>query len=181
MLLWRSCWRRQPASVDGTLRIDFEFDANPHFSVGTFEILVGDRRVAVKQSATNELRHVEVPVKKGERIGLSVPDKVEGAMLPPLVLASFVENAFKHGISYDKPSFVDVSLAEEGGKIVFRCVNSRQESASGQGRGIGLQNVRTRLDLLYGEGYTLHIDERENVYDVLLVLPRPAGEKGEGA
>ena len=114
------------------------------------------------------------------RIRLSVPDKVEGAQLPPLVLASFVENAFKHGISYDKPSFVDVSLAEEGGKIVFRCVNSRQESAPAQG-GVGLQNVRKRLDLLYGEDYTLYVGEREDVYDVLLVLPSRSGEKEEGA
>ena len=67
------CWQRRPAAADGTLRLDFEFDANPHFPVGTFEILVGDRRVAVKQDATNEVRHVEVPVKRGERIGLSVP------------------------------------------------------------------------------------------------------------
>ena len=67
------CWRRQPAATDGTLRLDFEFDANPHFPVGMFEILVGEKRIAVKQDATNEVRHVEVPVKKGDRIGLSVP------------------------------------------------------------------------------------------------------------
>ena len=67
------CWRRQPAAVDGTLRLEYEFDANPHFPVGTFEIIVGDRRIAVKQDATNEVQHIEVAVKKGERIGLSVP------------------------------------------------------------------------------------------------------------
>ena len=52
------------------------------------------------------------------RVDLSLPEKDEGAEIPPLVLASFVENAFKHGISYEKPSFVRVSVSVEDGKIV---------------------------------------------------------------
>ena len=115
------------------------------------------------------------------RIDLTLPERADGAEIPPLVLASFVENAFKHGISYEKPSFVRVSVSVEAGKIVFRCVNSRQGAEQVQSHGIGLSNVRGRLNLLYGDRYTLHIDQDGEVYDVLLLLPAVAGFGKEGA
>ena len=105
------------------------------------------------------------------RIDLSLPEEEGGAEIPPLVLASFVENAFKHGISYEKPSFVHVSVSVEDGKIVFRCSNSLQDSAQSEQNGVGLTNVRRRLDLLYGHRYTLSIDRSGDVYDIILLLP----------
>jgi LytS/YehU family sensor histidine kinase len=114
------------------------------------------------------------------RIDLSLPEKDEGAEIPPLMLASFVENAFKHGISYEKPSFVHVTVSVEDGKIVFRCANSRQDSAQTAQHGVGLANVRGRLDLLYGDRYTLHFDQSGDVYDVLLLLPATVKSDKEG-
>ena len=115
------------------------------------------------------------------RVVLSLPDKNEGAEIPPLMLTTFVENAFKHGISYEKPSFVHVTLSVEDGKIVFHCVNSRREPVKSDHTGVGLVNVRRRLDLLYGDRYTLHIDQSGDVYDVLLLFPATANLKKEGA
>jgi hypothetical protein len=114
------------------------------------------------------------------RIELALPESAEGAEVPPLMLASFVENAFKHGISYEKPSFVRVAVDVSGGKIAFKCVNSRQGAEQVRSHGIGLSNVRKRLDLLYGDSYTLYIDENAEVYDILLVLPQTAGLAREG-
>lgn len=99
------------------------------------------------------------------------PASEEGAEVPPLSLASFVENAFKHGISYEKRSFVRINAALEGGKVIFRCVNSRPASSSVSGKGLGIENVRSRLQLLYGEDFTLHIEDSAEAYEVLLVLP----------
>lgn len=115
------------------------------------------------------------------RIELSLPEEDEGVEIPPLVLASFVENAFKHGISYEKPSFVHVSVSLENGKIVFRCSNSRQDSAQEETSGVGLANVRGRLDLLYGDRYTLSVDRSGNVYDIILLLPSKVNPEKEGA
>lgn len=115
------------------------------------------------------------------RIDLSLPENDGGAEIPPLVLASFVENAFKHGISYDRPSFLRVSVSVEGGKIIFRCANSRQESSEAEQHGVGLANVRGRLDLLYGDRYTLSIDQSGNVYDIVLLLPATVNPGKEGA
>ncbi len=115
------------------------------------------------------------------RIDLSLPEKDERAEIPPLMLASFVENAFKHGISYEKPSFVRVAVSVEDGKIVFRCANSRQNSAQAVQHGVGLANVRGRLDLLYGDQYTLSIDQSGDVYDIVLLLPATVNPEKEGA
>ena len=144
----------------------------------------GDRPTIPLAKETEFLRHyislMKLRYADTVRIDLSLPEKDEGAEIPPLMLASFVENAFKHGISYEKPSFVHVTVSVEDGKIVFRCANSRQDSAQTAQHGVGLANVRGRLDLLYGDRYTLHFDQSGDVYDVLLLLPATVKSDKEG-
>jgi len=65
-------WRRKTAPCDGTLVVSYEFDANPHFPLGRFDVLAGDRRTAVAQTSTNELKEVAVEIRKGERFGIAV-------------------------------------------------------------------------------------------------------------
>ncbi|MBQ7188403.1 MAG: discoidin domain-containing protein [Kiritimatiellae bacterium] len=65
-------WHRAPSFCDGTLQIEYEFDANPHFPQGRFVILVGDKRTEIVQRATNEVKQASMPIRKGERFGLSV-------------------------------------------------------------------------------------------------------------
>ena len=103
-------------------------------------------------------------------IEYSRPDAAGSSEVPPLIFASFVENAFKHGMA-GAGSFVRVSVSEDDGKVIFKCVNSRRGTVAGGNKGIGLNNVRRRLALLYGSGYTLHMEETPETYDVLLVLP----------
>ena len=105
------------------------------------------------------------------KITTSFPDNTESISIPPLLMASFVENAFKHGISYEQDSFVHVSIVKEDGKLIFRCANSRVKEELSTQHGLGLDNTRKRLDLIYGNSYTLNIDVSEKVYDVILILP----------
>ena len=145
----------------------------------------GDRPTIPLAKETEFLRHyislMKLRYADTVRIDLSLPEKDERAEIPPLMLASFVENAFKHGISYEKPSFVRVAVSVEDGKIVFRCANSRQDSAQAVQHGVGLANVRGRLDLLYGDQYTLSIDQSGDVYDIVLLLPATVNPEKEGA
>lgn len=53
------------------------------------------------------------------RIDVSFPTDTGEIQVPPLLFVSFVENAFKHGVSYQSPSFVSVSLQIEGDEIIF--------------------------------------------------------------
>lgn len=98
-------------------------------------------------------------------------------MIPPMLLATFVENAFKHGVSYLQHSYIHVNLSidEENQKIYFKCKNSSHANSSitqDGHHGIGLENVRKRLDLQYTDNYTLTIDEKKDLeFTVELILP----------
>ena len=106
-------------------------------------------------------------------ISLDVPDVLPDSMLPPLLLVIFVENAFKHGISYRTKSFVEISLQPHGNRLLFSCRNSRPEIKHDENMkgGVGLSNVRRRLDLLFPGNYTLDIKEQEDTYTVCLDIP----------
>ena len=106
-------------------------------------------------------------------ISLDVPDVLPDSMLPPLLLVIFVENAFKHGISYRTKSFVEISLQPHGNRLLFSCRNSRPEIKHDENMkgGVGLSNVRRRLDLLFPGNYTLDIKEQEDTYTVHLDIP----------
>jgi len=105
------------------------------------------------------------------QIETSFPQDPSGVVVPPLVMASFVENAFKHGISYSTASFIRIKVALQDGKVIFHCSNSYHPSEEDSRHGIGLDNVMKRLSLLYGKGYVLSTDVEEGRYNVLMAIP----------
>ncbi len=106
------------------------------------------------------------------RITVELPTAPAGSEVPPLLFVTFVENAFKHGISYQQQSFVEVSATIEDGTLTFHCRNSKQPTASSQQPGgVGLKNIRERLNLIYGDRYTLSISDASGTYAVELVIP----------
>ena len=97
----------------------------------------------------------------------------EQLSIPPLLLIVFVENAFKHGISYSRPSFIHIRVRYIDGKVYYSIINSRHTAEpSGKDAGIGLENVRRRLQLIFANRHTLAIDTRRpNMYRVKLIIP----------
>jgi LytS/YehU family sensor histidine kinase len=94
--------------------------------------------------------------------------------LPPLLLIVLVENAFKHGISYDANSFIKIDIIAFDDELTCIVTNSRHEASNSntEHSGIGLNNVTRRLDMLFGSRYTLTIDDSdEKRYTVELVIP----------
>ncbi len=111
--------------------------------------------------------HVQITIDAPQ----TLPEKVA---IPPLLLIVFVENAFKHGVSYNHPSYIHISLFYADKKLTAIISNSRNPQPTSPTRqgGIGLENVRKRLDLLYGpQGYSLDIQQEEERYTVKLVIP----------
>lgn len=106
-------------------------------------------------------------------INVDVPPQLPELKLPPLMLIIFVENAFKHGISYREESFIDIKLRVENKRLLFSCCNSKptQVQRTNEKGGMGLQNVRQRLELLYEDDYTLDICDGEKTYEVKLDIP----------
>ncbi|WP_455584418.1 sensor histidine kinase [Bacteroides sp.] len=99
------------------------------------------------------------------------PEEVPEVQIPPLLFISFIENAFKHGVSYQKDSFIHVLTELDRDKILFRCSNSNRQKEGEAHHGIGLDNIRKRLRLLFGNDYTLSIDETDDCFNVLLIIP----------
>ena len=98
---------------------------------------------------------------------IQVPDK----QIPPLMLITFIENAFKHGISYQHESFIDIKAEVKDNQLQFNCRNSKAEKPNEEKGGIGLTNVRQRLHLLYDNRYKLHIQDETDIYNVQLTIP----------
>ena len=125
------------------------------------------------QFLNNYVRLMSMRYSDNVRISLDVPEILPDSMLPPLLLVIFVENAFKHGISYRNKSFVEISLKPQADRLLFNCRNSRQQKPQDENMkgGVGLSNVRRRLDLLFPGNYTLDIKEQEDTYTVCLDIP----------
>jgi two-component system LytT family sensor kinase len=115
-------------------------------------------------------------------IQVNVGSEVSGFDITPLLLIPFVENAFKH-ISHhsDRRNFVQVDLSRDNGTFRLVVENSREsgqgaggakgvEGSAGSPGGIGLNNVKRRLALLYPEKHELKITDNDTTFKVSLVL-----------
>jgi len=100
-------------------------------------------------------------------------DFLHSYKVAPLLFITFLENSFKHGLSKSiKHGFVNCQLKIEDGTIYFLLKNSKTKEHDEryfQG-GIGLRNVRRRLELIYPNRYKLDVDDGEEVYTVNLQL-----------
>lgn len=92
--------------------------------------------------------------------------------IAPMLLLPLIENAFKHGVdSTVGDSYINTSLSKNGNKLVFTCENTFKEPKSKpKVGGIGIQNVRKRLELLYPSRHTLEIEKQEGIFKVTLLI-----------
>ncbi len=111
-------------------------------------------------------------LEKLRRDRLEYDIRVEGSMdveVPPLLFIPFVENAVKHNPGND--SYVRILFAVGRDRLRFECENPKprrgRETNTG---GIGLVNVRRRLDLLYGDDYSLELTDGDEVYKVTMEI-----------
>ena len=91
--------------------------------------------------------------------------------IAPLILITFIENAFKHGIDAIKKSYIKIDLEIEKNHIKYTVVNSYfPEKGTITDSGIGLENLKKRLEILYPNQFNLAIKEENNAYIALLIL-----------
>ncbi len=114
-------------------------------------------------------------VRYTEKVKISVdfPTVVRDVQVPSLLFVTFIENAFKHGVSYESDSYVDVKVSVNDADVLFECRNSCHKFADHDREhgGVGLANARKRLDLIYGRDYRLSIEQSVSEYRVTLRLP----------
>ena len=105
------------------------------------------------------------------------PEDLTGIKIAPLVLFPFVENAFKHGLKQTNNDFITMELMVTATKIQFNINNyihniKVSEAKTIKSKGLGLKNVRERLELLYLNRYDLQISTNNNIFDVKLKIIR---------
>ncbi|OEK05358.1 sensor histidine kinase [Roseivirga misakiensis] len=92
--------------------------------------------------------------------------------IAPMLFLNFVENAFKHGESdLEAPVQIDISIEVNESTLTFNCVNSAKKKADDKEKsGLGIDNIKRRLNLVYPNRHTLEIDFKDNLYRVQLAL-----------
>ncbi len=115
----------------------------------------------------------ELQVEDKGNIRFSMEGSPSGKFIAPLILVVFVENCFKHSISSQTEKInINIDLVIRGDQLSMYCANSYSETSNIDqlSRGIGLENVKTRLDLLYPDAYSLEIRAEDNLYEVELSI-----------
>ena len=105
-------------------------------------------------------------------IYLQLPENIPNKIIPPYLFTSFVENAFKHGISYQNSSYINIKFSLDPEHLIFEIKNSMPElKKENKASGIGVENSKKRLDILYGNKYSLNIEETNEDYKLTLIVP----------
>lgn len=109
-------------------------------------------------------------------IKVEFPSESQGFFVPSMLFMQFVENAFKHGVTYKKKSVIKVAIQvdEMSDTLMFTCCNTVPDGNSGQSGlqgGIGVENARKRLRLFFGEKAVLHVANENGWYNVELKIP----------
>lgn len=92
--------------------------------------------------------------------------------VPPMLLMTFVENVFKHGIDKTSPlNSVDISLSGDGTRLHFRTRNKLYNPSSDHASGFGIKNLRQRLRILYGNDFELETKVEGLYYTAYLSIP----------
>lgn len=103
-------------------------------------------------------------------IQLVLPPEDTGIKVPPLILITFVENAFKHG-NLREPLFISLNVTKSF--LDFKVANSIKEQQKDQVGGIGLENLRKRLVLIYGAGQSIELSATATTYTAHLSITNP--------
>ncbi len=113
-------------------------------------------------------------VRYGKRVKISFENTIkEDVKIAPLLLLTFIENAFKHGVSQElKKAYITIVITVENNQILFSIENSKSKTPIEKGNEecIGLKNVKKQLELLYSGNYNLEVIDKTDSYKVILKL-----------
>jgi two-component system LytT family sensor kinase len=134
---------------------------------------VKDGKAALK----NEIEHMRNIIKIHQlrfgnslQVNFEVNGIVNGALIIPFVLITIVENAFKHGNLKSAEHPIDIKLTIEHNNLYFYCRNKKKTGPKELSTGIGLDNIKKRLDLAYGNQYSLNIKDEADFYTTQLTI-----------
>ena len=130
-----------------------------------------------KAPLKDEIEHVRNVIKINQlrfsnnlNVRFEVDGVVNGASIIPFVLITLVENAFKHGDIKSTEHPIMIKVAVQNNSLHFYCRNRKKTGPKELSTGIGLDNIKKRLDLAYGKNYTLNIKDEADIYTTELTI-----------
>ncbi len=110
--------------------------------------------------------------KEPQFIKHSLPNNCQNIKIAPLLLLPFIENAFKHASSQGKLPGIEININCYNHLLAFQCKNQFNEDSqsSSHSGGVGLENVKRRLELIYSDRYELHISKNNGIFTIELKL-----------
>ncbi|MGK7389098.1 MAG: sensor histidine kinase [Candidatus Cyclobacteriaceae bacterium M2_1C_046] len=120
------------------------------------------------------LQQLRTDANPNVRINTQIEEPVDNYQISPMLLIPFVENAFKHGISFREPSHINITLEIRDNTLYFDVYNSKhnkqEQDPEKYKSGIGLNNVKQRLQLLYNDQHELILRETGKEYFIHLTI-----------
>ncbi|MEP6951069.1 MAG: histidine kinase [Ginsengibacter sp.] len=106
------------------------------------------------------------------KVELEIQNNCPDSLIEPMLLVPFIENAFKHGVGMIKDPYIKIQLLVKDQVLNFKVTNSYNAAnlSKDKNSGIGLMNVKNRLELLYSQKYKLDIADANQIFSVHLNL-----------
>lgn len=106
-------------------------------------------------------------------VSFEITGETSSKFIPPMLFIPFIENAFKFGFSIKQKSVIQIRLNVDKAHLTFRVKNTinKKKAESDEHSGIGISNVKKRLELLYPDSFDLKITKDEEYFDVNLNIP----------
>jgi len=130
-----------------------------------------------KAPLKDEIEHVRNVIKINQlrfsnslNVQFEVNGVLNGSMIIPFVLITLVENAFKHGDLKNAESPIHIKLAVDNNQLYFYCRNKKKTGPKEISTGVGLDNIKKRLELAYGKGFSLNVKDESVFYTTELTI-----------
>lgn len=134
----------------------------------------GDDRVAIQeeiQYISDYIYLQQLRFNKQVEVKFAHPETVSNFYVAPMLLIPFVENAFKYGVSNKAKTTIDIMMTFEEEGFVFEVKNQKAERTETiPSSGVGLDNVKKRLNLVYPEKHSLAVDEDDQMFNIRLAI-----------
>ena len=183
---WMKGQNEKQELANQTLQSELKFlksQINPHFLFNT-EMMrymlyeCNEKYVSLEKEVNYVINYLDLEkLRHGKKINIHFQQagEIRNQLIAPLLFIPFIENCFKHGVSHQiAEAFVDIKININGQEVAVEIENSKHAVMPGahqkKSGGIGLVNVRRRLDLLYADAYDLKITDTPTTYKVTLFL-----------
>ncbi|WP_233194550.1 sensor histidine kinase [Aquimarina sp. I32.4] len=111
----------------------------------------------------------------GDRVSctIDIEGNIDDVKVVPMLFLPFIENAFKHGLKDNDKMELSISFERVQNELIFMSKNNYEEELepNNSNNGIGIKNVKRRLQILYQKDFALNILQKNNEYSILLKIP----------